>query len=74
MPYIKPKEPPFISMVRLVHGHELRGNKLAAVLGCSRTRASDLMKCPEKLTLADLDRLNRYGHIPIEEIREALKP
>ena len=72
MPYIKPKEPAFAKMQRLLKGYGLSGQKLAAVLECSAPTARARLESPQTLTLEDLDRINRRGHVPMEEIREAI--
>ena len=59
-------------MRRLLKGYDLDGPKLAAILGCSPPTARDRIQHPEKLTLADLDNLRRRGHIPWDEITQAL--
>ena len=72
MPYIKPHKAPFGAMTRLLKGYGYDGAALAKVLGCSAPTARKRISSPESLTLLELDRLNRYGHIPIEELREAI--
>lgn len=73
MPYTKPLTPqPWAKMHRLLTGYGLTGPKLAAILGVSRPTARGRLDEPGRLTLEDLDRINRFGHIPIEEIREAI--
>lgn len=72
MPYLKRPDPPYMKMARLLKGYGFNGPKLADVLGCSAPTARARLDAPELLTLADLDRINRFGHIPIEEIREAI--
>lgn len=72
MPYIKPKDPPFIKMQRLLKGYGLSGRKLAAILEVSPPTGAARLAEPEMLTLRDLDRINRFAHIPMEEIREAI--
>ncbi|MGI6042135.1 MAG: hypothetical protein ACOYBH_07945 [Candidatus Alectryocaccobium sp.] len=72
MPYIKQPKRPFGKMRELIMAKEFRSPRLAAVLCCSQPTAKKKMDNPELLTLGDLDKLNRFGHIPIEEIREAI--
>lgn len=72
MPYIKKPDPPYARMTRLLRGYGLNGPKLAAVLQVSAPTGQKRLTCPDTLTLGDLDRINRFGHIPIEEIREAI--
>lgn len=72
MPYTKPLLPqPWEKMHRLLVGYGLTGPKLAEILGVSRPTAKARIDAPGKLTLEELDRISRMGHIPMEEIREA---
>lgn len=72
MPYTKPLLPqPWAKMSRLLKGYGMTGPKLAEILGVSRPTAKARIDAPGKLTLEDLDRISRMGHIPMEEIREA---
>jgi len=73
MPYLKQKEPPFVKMGRLLMGYGLTGNKLAAILEVSPPTGKKRLDQPETLTLHDLDRINRFAHIPLEEIKEAIQ-
>lgn len=67
MPYIKK---PQSGMKRLLLGYDLTAPRLATVLGCSIPTARARLNDPSQLTLADLDKIRRIGHVPIEEIRE----
>ena len=71
MPYIK-KEQPFEKMTRLLKGYDFNGPKMAKVLGVSAVTGKRRLDHPGELTLEDLDRISRYGHVPIEKLREAL--
>lgn len=72
MPYIK-REQPYAKMQRLLRGYGLNAPALARVLGCGETKARGLLNGnTANLTLADLDRINRFAHIPMEEIRESI--
>ena len=73
MPYVKKPDPPYVKMTRLLKGYGLNGTKLAGLLGVSQPTGSRRLERPELLTLGDLDRINRFGHIPIEELREAIQ-
>lgn len=73
MPYIKPKAEPFEPVARLLKGYDLNAPALATVLGCSAPTARRKLSEPATLTLADLDRINRFGHVPLSELREALR-
>lgn len=72
MPYIKPKEKPYGRMVRLLKGYDLTGRRLAEVLGVAPSTAYSRLERPETLTLGELDRIVRVGHVPLEEIRAAI--
>lgn len=73
MSYVKPLTvPPFSRMTRLLKGYDMNGATLGKVLGCSPPTARAKINNPERLTLGDLDKLRRVGHIPLEEIREAI--
>lgn len=73
MPYTKPlTTAPFARMTRLLKGYDMNGVTLGKVLGCSAPTARGKIDNPERLTLGDLDKLRRVGHIPLEEIKEAL--
>ena len=72
MPYIKKREVPFAKMQRLLLGYGLDGPKLGAVLGCTPTTARSRLNNPETLTLAELERISKHGHIPKSEIIEAI--
>ena len=72
MPRLKQSDPAFVKMKRLLLGYELNAARLASVLGVSEPTAKKRLDNPETLSLRDLDRINRFGHIPIEEIKSAL--
>lgn len=57
----------------LVKGHDFNANKLAGILGITQPTASEKLKHPEKFTLGDVIKISKYGHIPIEDLREAIK-
>lgn len=63
----------FIGMYRLLKGYDLDAPALARVLGCSLPTARAKLDDPSKLTLDNLMKINRFGHVPIEEIRQAIK-
>lgn len=68
MPYKKDPVPP---MSRLLQKYGFTsGAKLSRVLTISVPTAMKRLNDPELLTVEDLHRLNRFGHIPIDEIRE----
>jgi len=72
MPYVKTREVPFARVRRLFIGYGLDATALAVVLGCSYNTAKQRLEKPETMTLADLDRVCRAGHVPMEEIRAAI--
>ena len=72
MPYIKKPDPPYARMTRLLRGYGLNGPKLAQILGVTPPTGNKRLEQPVTLTIGDLDRINRLGHIPMEEIREAI--
>ena len=70
MPYKGDKTP---RLTRLMQKYDITsGAKLAAVLECAPATGVKRFRDPNSLTVADLDRLNRFAHIPIEEIRGAI--
>lgn len=73
MPYTKPLTPPrYARMTRLLRGYELTAPRLAEVLNVTAPTARQKLENPSRLTLGDLDRINRFGHVPLGEIREAI--
>ena len=71
MPYLR-NEKPFARMNRLLAGYKFNGPKLAKVLNVSEPTAKKRLDNPALLTLEDLDRISRFGHVPIEELRDAI--
>ena len=69
MPRLKTQEKPFSKMSRLLIGYGLSAARLAPILKVSEPTARKRLDRPELLTLADLDRISRFGHIPIDEIK-----
>lgn len=73
MPYVKPLTPqPHVRMTRLLKGYGLTPPKLAEILGVSPPTARRRLENPAQLTVEDLVRINRFGHVPLDEIREAI--
>ena len=72
MPRLKEREIPFGRMQRLLKSYGLNGVKLGRVLGVSPNTAKIRIDCPAKLTLGDLDAINRKVGISYEEIRAAM--
>ena len=70
MPYLKRKDP---ELQLLLNKYKLdTGPALAKVLGVSPKTAYRRYTDVSTLTVGDLDKINRYGHVPIEEIRQAI--
>ena len=63
---------PFRKMQRLIRGYNFNGNNLEPILGYSAKTIRKKIEDPRELTLGDLEKLCRDGHIPMEEIREAM--
>ena len=72
MPYIKPHDPPFVKVKRLLLGYGLGVTELASVLDCSRNTAAARLNDPQRFTLGELNTISKRKHIPIDEIREAI--
>ena len=72
LPYKKPDKP-FIGMYRLLKGYDLNAQALARVLGCSVPTAREKLENPSRLTLDNLSKIHRYGHIDWETIQSAVK-
>lgn len=73
MPYIKPlTQQPFARMTRLLRGYGFTGPTLAQILGCTAPTARDRILHPERLTLEELDKISRHGHIPLDELRDCI--
>ena len=73
MPYVKPLSPqPWARMSRLLKGYGMTGPRLAAILGVSRPTAKARIDAPGKLTLEELDKISRRGHIPLDELRDCI--
>ena len=72
MPYIKPKEVPFIAVTRLLKGYDASAVTIARKTGWSYCKAADRMERPERLTLGEITELARKFHIPKEEMMEAI--
>lgn len=74
MPYLKPQKKPYEKMTRLLKGYGFNGENLAPVIFVTPTTARKRIEHPEQLTLLDIGNINRRGHIPLEELREAIAP
>lgn len=70
MPYTKQTRD---GMLKLLGAYGLAsGVKLAPVLGVSAQTAYRRIDHPEELTVGELRRLATHGHIPLEEVRNAV--
>lgn len=72
MPYVKSKGPDPMTKLLRAYGYST-GESLARVLGYSVPTAIKRLNNPELLTLGDLGKICHFGHIPIEELRDAIK-
>lgn len=74
MPHLKKRPEPFADLLKLLKANDLGSSrKLAAVLYCSDYTGRARLKSPGDLTLTELQAICRNGHIPADEIREAIK-
>lgn len=72
MPRLKVREVPYAKIGKLCKSYDINAPKLAAILDCSRPTAKKKLDNPSCLTIADLDKINRRGGVPLEEIRESI--
>lgn len=72
MPRLRPQEVPFVRVKRLLLGYGLNGPALAKVLGCTPKTARARLERPETFTLSELAKVSTTGHVPIDEIRDAI--
>ena len=70
MPYIPKTQP---ELTRLILSYGFNGENLEAVLGHSPPTNRRRISNPDELTVGDLKKLARKGHIPLDEIRAAIK-
>lgn len=73
MPYIRPKDTPFVKLKRLLVGYGLNATELAGVLNCSYNTAARRLEHPETFTLTELAQISAKAHIPMDEIRDMIK-
>ena len=64
---------PFAEMERLLRGYKMTGSRLARAIGRSEQTARERLIRPGALTLSELQMICKNGHIPADEIREAIK-
>lgn len=72
MPRLKQRQVPYYRLQRLIRSYGLNGTRLAPALGVSAPTARKKIENPMLLTIEDLDSMNRYLGIPMEELREAI--
>lgn len=72
MPYIKPKVVPFDSFSKFIKGY-CSAPELAEVLGCTAPTARKKIQKPELFTLGDIKKISERKHIPIDELKGAIK-
>ena len=72
MPYLKKRPIPFRKMQMLLKAYGFNGENLVPVLGYSPKTNRSRIQDPRLLTLGDLEKICKSGHIPMEEIREAI--
>jgi len=72
MPYVKRIEIPYAAVGRLLKGYGINAEKLAGILECSVPTARARLNDPQRFSLAELGKVSRKGHVPIEEIRDAI--
>ena len=68
MSYVKQNDP-YIKTKMLLRAYDLTPTKLVRVLGCTYPTAKKRFDNPMYLTTGDWDKINKRGHVPIEEIR-----
>lgn len=71
MPYLKHTRDPIRALLKSYDITD--GTKLSRVLGVTPKTGRARFNYPHTLTIADLLRISTYGHIPIEEIRLAIR-
>lgn len=72
MAYLK-NNTPFVEVRRLLKGYGMTGARLARVLEKCESTARQRLKSPGSLTLGELEQICKAGHIPADELREAIK-
>ena len=74
MPYLKKRPAEFEDVVKLLKANDLgSGCRLARVLGTCDSTGLSRLNHPGDLTLRELGKICRNGHIPADEIRAAIK-
>jgi len=72
MPYLKKKDEPFAPLRRLLIGYGLNASHLGPVIGKNENTARERLKHLDKLTLGELRSIVLSGHVPAEEVRNAI--
>lgn len=72
MPYIKPRDVDFVKVQRTIKGYSILAPQLAQALDCSEPTARKKLNNPELFTLADIKKISRRLHIPLEELRAGI--
>jgi len=72
MPRLKERPVPFVKVQRLIRSYGYNGSNLIPILRYSAKKNREKINDPRKLTLGDLEKMCKSGHIPMEEIREAI--
>lgn len=72
MPFLK-RNDPYAELRRLLKGYGMSGSRLARTIGKCENTARERLACPGRLTLDEIGMICRNGHIPADELREAIK-
>ena len=70
MPYLKHTRDPVRALLKSYD--IVDGTKLARILGVTPKTGRARFNYPNTLTIADLKKINKFGHVPIEEIRAVI--
>lgn len=72
MPYLKRKKSKYDRSEKLLKAYDMSAARLAIILDCSLPTARAKKNNVGKLTTDDWDKICRFGHIPIDEIRAVI--
>ena len=64
---------PFVNVRRLLLGYDITASELARILGCAYTTARSRLDNPQTFSLGELERVSLKAHIPMDEIRAAIR-
>ena len=67
------REVSFISVSRLLKGYDITPSNLARILGCAYSTAKSRLNNPQTFSLGELETVSIKAHVPMSEIREAIK-